>query len=187
LHHRPWVLAEVGAAVEVDLTLGDGPRRHALTWPTAGTPTSSACGPRPSRRGDTGIRGHVSAILDSPPAGLRSAARPRRHPNQTFRHFAEALGVGAGGPAAAQRLHAALGVAVVPDVCALAGDAEFAGDLGLRFALGEQFGRAQASGLACGTLLGRAGAADGRHPWMLAHQQPTRHFNPRNSILSFRS
>jgi hypothetical protein len=66
LHHRPWVLAEVGAAVEVDLTLGDGPRRHTLTWPTAGTPTSSACGPRPVRRGDTGMRGHVTAILDSP-------------------------------------------------------------------------------------------------------------------------
>jgi hypothetical protein len=80
LHHRPWVLAEVGAAVEVDLTLGDGPRRHALTWPTAGTPTSSACGPRPARRGDTGIRGHVSAILDSPASRAeigRSTATPQ--------------------------------------------------------------------------------------------------------------
>jgi len=45
----------------------------------------------------------------------------------------------------------------VPDVGALAGHAEGAGDLGLATALGEQLGRLEPSGLTGGTLLGRVG------------------------------
>ena len=75
-----------------------------------------------------------------------------------------------------------LRVAAVPAADGLTGDAEFAGDLGLGVALGEQLGGAQASGLEGGALLGWAGAAAGRHRRMLAHQQPTGRLNPRNSM-----
>jgi len=51
----------------------------------------------------------------------------------------------------------------VPDVGALAGHAEFLGDLGLGTALGEQLGRLQPSGLKGGTVLGRVGAAGSWH------------------------
>jgi hypothetical protein len=91
------------------------------------------------------------------------------------------LGVGAGWPAAAQGVHAALGEAAMPAADGLRGDAQLAGDLGLGAALGEQLGGAQASGLACGAFLGRAGAAAGRHPRMLTHHPPSSHLNPRNS------
>jgi hypothetical protein len=62
----------------------------------------------------------------------------------------------------------------VPDVGALAGDAEFAGDLGLGAALGEQFGGAQPPGFKGGAFFGRAGAgaAIGRHRRMLTHHPP---------------
>jgi hypothetical protein len=68
-----------------------------------------------------------------------------------------------------------------PDVCALAGHAEGAGDLGLGVALGEQLGRLEPSGLKGGTPILGAGAADGRHRRTLTQQQPSRQPNPRNS------
>jgi hypothetical protein len=64
---------------------------------------------------------------------------------------------------------------------ALAGDAKFVGDLGLGATLGEQLGRLEPSGLKGGTLLGRVGAAGGRHRRTLTHHQPSRQPNPRNS------
>jgi hypothetical protein len=70
----------------------------------------------------------------------------------------------------------------MPAADGLTGDAQLAGDLGLGAALGEQFGRLQAPGLAGSALLGRAGAAVGWHPRMLAHHPTTSHLNPRNSI-----
>jgi len=53
----------------------------------------------------------------------------------------------------------------VPDVGALAGDAEFPSDLGLGAALG-------ASGLKGGALFGRVGAAGGRHRRTLNTNSP---------------
>ena len=67
------------------------------------------------------------------------------------------LGVRASWAPAAQSLDAALLEAGVPDVRALARDAELVGDLGLGVALGEQLGRLEPSGLKGGTLLGRSG------------------------------
>jgi hypothetical protein len=61
------------------------------------------------------------------------------------------------GPAA-QRLDAALLEAGVPDMCALARDAELVGDLGLGATLGEQLGRLEPSCLKGGTLFSWAGA-----------------------------
>jgi hypothetical protein len=69
----------------------------------------------------------------------------------------------------------------VPDVSALARDAELVGDLGLGATLGEQLGRLEPSSLKGGTLLGRVGAAGGRHRRTLVHHQPSRQPNPRNS------
>src|SRR5918995_1639611 len=69
----------------------------------------------------------------------------------------------------------------VPEVGALAGHAEGAGNLGLGAALGEQFGRLEPSDLKGGTLFGRVGAAGGRHRRTLTHDQPSRQPNPRNS------
>jgi hypothetical protein len=57
---------------------------------------------------------------------------------------------------------------------ALARDAEFARDLGLGAALGEQLGCLEPSGLKGGTLFGWAGAAGGRHRRTLTQQQPSR-------------
>ena len=88
------------------------------------------------------------------------------------------LGIGTGGTPAAQRLDAALGEAGVPDMGALARDAELAGDLGLGAALGEQLGRLEASSLKGGTLFGWTGAAGGRHRRTLTQHQPSRQLNP---------
>jgi transposase len=64
---------------------------------------------------------------------------------------------------------------------AVAGHAELASDLGLGAALGEQLGRLEPSGLKGGTLLGRAGAAGGRHRRTLTHHPTSHQPNPRNS------
>ena len=82
------------------------------------------------------------------------------------------LGVRAGRPPAAQGVNPALLEAAVPDMRALAGYAELAGDLGLGAALGEQLGRLEASGLkGCALILG-TGAAGGRHRRTLTHHHP---------------
>jgi hypothetical protein len=93
------------------------------------------------------------------------------------------LGVRAGRAPAPQGFHTALRKAGVPDVHTLARNAEFTSDLGLGAALGEQRSRTQASGLAGGALLGRAGAAGGRHHRTLTHHPPNRQPNPRNSNI----
>ena len=60
----------------------------------------------------------------------------------------------------------------MPDMGALAGDAELVGDLGLGVGLGEQLGCLEPSGLQGGTLLGRIGAAGGWHRRTLTHHHP---------------
>jgi hypothetical protein len=63
------------------------------------------------------------------------------------------LGIGPGRTSTAQGIHPALFEAGVPEMGALARDAEGAGDLGLAVALGEQLGCLEPSGLQSGTLL----------------------------------
>jgi hypothetical protein len=92
------------------------------------------------------------------------------------------LWVRAGRTPTAQSIHPALLKAGVPDVGALTRHAEGASDLGLGAALGEQLGRLEPSDLKGSTLLGRVGAAGGRHRRTLTHHQPSRQPNPRNSI-----
>jgi hypothetical protein len=92
------------------------------------------------------------------------------------------IGVGAGRATTPQGLDTAPLEAGVPDMGALAGDTELAGDLGLGAALGEQLGRLQASGLEGGAVIGRAGAAGSRHRRTLTRHLPSRQPNPRNSI-----
>jgi hypothetical protein len=77
--------------------------------------------------------------------------------------------IGPGRTPTTQGIHAALREAGVPEVGPPAGHAEGAGDLGLGAALGEQLSRLEPSGLQGGTLLGRAGAAGGRHRRTLTH------------------
>jgi hypothetical protein len=69
--------------------------------------------------------------------------------------------------------HTAFFEAGVPNVGALAGDAQLVGDLGLGAALGEQLGGLQPAGLKGGTLLGRVGAAGSRHRRTLTQHQPS--------------
>jgi hypothetical protein len=139
----------------------------------------------------TGVMAHAGQLgdhhrdpLQGPQVGVEPVGhRPRQ---QRLLDLGELggrqLGIRAGRTPAAQGVHAALSEAGVPDMGALARDAELVGDLGLGAALGEQLGRLQPSGLKGGTLLGRAWAAVGWHRRTLTHHQSSRQPNPRNSI-----
>jgi hypothetical protein len=94
------------------------------------------------------------------------------------------LGVRAGRAPTTQGVHAASLPGGMPDMGALAGDAQLLGDVGLGVALGEQLGRLEPSALKGGPLLGRAGAAGGRHRRTLTQHPPSRQPNPRNSKIS---
>ncbi len=93
------------------------------------------------------------------------------------------LGIWAGGTPPPPGIYPALFEPGVPDVGALAGHAELAGDLGLGTALAEQLGRLEPSGLQGDALLARAGATSGRHRRTLTQHQPSRQPNPRNSNI----
>jgi hypothetical protein len=95
--------------------------------------------------------------------------------------------IGTGRVPAAQRIRPAWRKAGVPEVGALAGHAELAGDLGLAAALGEQFGGTKASDLTGGTLIGRTEAADGGYRRSSHTISPAVNPTHELNILSFRS